>query len=67
MRLSVLRVTVVSVLSLAALVTGLAEAALGTRAGRDVLVSTGLAMANARLRGSLTVGENLGDDHIPAL
>jgi len=57
MRLSALRLVTVSVLSVAALAIGLAQAALGTRAGRDVLVVTGLAFANQNLRGTVTVGE----------
>jgi autotransporter translocation and assembly factor TamB len=56
MRLSVLRLATVSVLSVAALATGLAQAALGTHAGRDVLVLAGLAFANQNLRGTVTVG-----------
>ncbi|MDH5198308.1 MAG: hypothetical protein OEY20_13785, partial [Gemmatimonadota bacterium] len=60
MRLGVLRIVVVLVLSVGTLITGFAGAALGTRAGRAVIVSTAVTAANRALRGTVTVGETDG-------
>jgi autotransporter translocation and assembly factor TamB len=56
MRLGAVRVLVVVVLSVATLVTGFAQAGLGTRAGRSVVVSAAVAAANRAVHGTVTVG-----------
>ena len=56
MRLGAVRVLVVVVLSVATLVTGFAQAGLGTRAGRSVVVSAAVAAANRALHGTVRVG-----------
>jgi autotransporter translocation and assembly factor TamB len=60
MRLGALRIGVVLVLCAATLVTGFAQAGLGTRAGRDVVVGAAVAAANRALRGTVTVGATEG-------
>jgi len=54
MRLGALRAVVISVMSVAALVTGFGQATLGTERGRDVVVSAALAAANRSLDGTVT-------------
>jgi len=54
MRLGALRAVVISVMSVAALVTGFGQATLGTERGRDVVVSAALAAANRSLHGTVT-------------
>jgi len=56
MRLGPVRVAVILIMSLAALVTGFGQAALGTRAGRQIVVAAAVAEANRALRGTVTVG-----------
>jgi len=60
MRLGALRIVVVVVLSVATVVTGFAQAGLGTRAGRAIVVHTAVAAANRALRGTVTVGATHG-------
>lgn len=60
MRLGALRIVVVLVLSVATLVTGFAQAGLGTDAGRGVLVNAAVAAANRALHGTVTVGATDG-------
>lgn len=60
MRLDFLRIAAVLVLSVGGFVSGFAEAALGTHAGRAVIVQAAVTAANRALRGTVTVRETDG-------
>jgi hypothetical protein len=60
MHLGPVRVVVVLVLSVATLVTGFAQAGVGTRAGRNVVVAVAVAAANRGLHGTVTVAATDG-------
>ncbi|HEX9631481.1 MAG TPA: translocation/assembly module TamB domain-containing protein [Gemmatimonadales bacterium] len=60
MRLDTVRVVVALALSVATLVTGFAQAGVGTRAGRAVVVSAAVGAANRALRGTVSVGGTEG-------
>jgi hypothetical protein len=60
MRLDAVRIPVIAVMSVAALVTGFGQGALGTEAGRRIVVAAVLEQANRSLRGTVAVRSTEG-------